>query len=325
MKTMTKILTFVFLCGLGLLGAPMARATCLTLSIKNVSVTQSYVGGAGAYSPFTATTYNQTVAFDVSGGAVTVACSYFITLSAGSSGNNGQRTLVLGSKILNYNAYTDSTNTNILKDLTTATASQILTGSFGIGSGLTNHHTFSWTITPQQIVNATTSPYSDTVTLTVYTGILGILPVQVATQTLTFQSTVDSDVDLSLVPSGSAFNIASTLETVDFGNLASGASQGFDLVIRSDSGYKVTLQSANKQALLIQNAAYTDTVPYTMTINGTSVDLSSGAAVSPVAVSGVTTAQTGVALPIVITLGTLTGHETSGTYQDIVTVTVSAD
>jgi hypothetical protein len=320
-----KMLMLVLLCGLWLLGVSSAQATCLTLTIKNVSVTQSYVGGAGAYSPFTATTYNQTVSFDVSGGAITVACSYFLTLSTGSSGNNAQRTLVLGGKSLNYNAYTDSTNTNILKDLTTATASQVITGSFGIGSGLTNHHTFSWTIAPQQITNSTTAPFSDTVTLTLYTGVLTVLPVQVATQTLTFQSTVDSDVDLALVSSGSAFNIASTLETVDFGNLVSGASQGFDLVIRSDSGYKVTLQSANKQNLLIQNAAYTDKVPYTMTIAGSSVDLSSGAAVSPVAVSGVTTAQTGVALPIVITLGTLSGHETSGTYQDIVTVSVSAD
>ena len=46
---------------------------------------------------------------------------------------------------------------------------------------------------------------------------------------------------------------------------------------------------------------------------------------SPVAVLDATTAQTGVVLPVVVKLGTLTGHETSGAYQDVVTVTVSAD
>ena len=97
------------------------------------------------------------------------------------------------------------------------------------------------------------------------------------------------------------------------------------MVIRSDDGYKVTLQSANKQKMVIQNAGYTDKVAYTLTIGGTAVDLTSGAAVSPVAVSGATTAQGGVVLPVVVTLGTLTGKETAGTYQDSVTVTVSAN
>ncbi len=304
-----------------------ARADCLTLTIKNLTLTQSYAGSSAAYNPFTATTYNQTVSFDVSGGATTTAvCNYFLALGAGASGNASQRTLALGGKTLNYNAYIDSSNSNILKDLGTATASQVIAGTFAANtSNATNHHSFSWTITTQQIRNATTSFYTDSAALTLYTGILNLLWLQVDTKTITFQSKIDSAVDLSLVDSGGAFNVTDSLQTVDFGNMVSGASQGFDMVIRSDDGYKVTLQSANKQAMVIQNAAYTDKVAYSLKVGGAVVDLSSGAAVSPVAVSGATTAQGGVVLPVVVTLGTLTGHETSGTYQDIITVTVSAN
>ena len=310
---------------LWLIAAP-AEAACVGMAIKNLVLTQSYTGGSGAYNPFTATTYNQTVSFDVQGGAQVAVCNYFLTLGTGASGNNSQRTLALGAKTLNYNAYIDSSNSNVLKDLTTANASQVISGSFAVGtSGATNHHSFSWTITPQQIRNATTSFYSDSAALILYTGILNVLWVQADTQTITFQSKVDSAVDLALVNTGGAFNITSTLQTVDFGTLASSASKGFDMVIRSDDGYKVTLQSANKQKMVIQNASYTDKVAYTMTIGGTAVDLTSGAAVSPVAVSGATTAQGGVVLPVVVTLGTLTGKETAGTYQDSVTVTVSAN
>lgn len=323
---MKRVSRCLWLIGLILFGAARAEAGCLTLTIKNLTLTQSYVGGSGAYNPFTATTYNQTVSFDVSGGAVTVACTYFLALGAGASGSTSQRTLVLGAKTLNYNAYIDSSNSNILKDLTTATASQVITGTFAAGtSGATNHHSFSWTITPQLVRNATTSVYSDTAALTLYTGILNTIWLQVDTKSITFQSAVDSDVDLALVDSGTAFNVTDTLQTVDFGNLVSGATAGFDLVIRSNDGYKVTLQSANKQNMVIQNAAYTDKVAYSMTVGGTSVNLSSGAAVSPVAAAAATTAQTGVVLPVVVTLGTLTGQETAGTYQDVVTVTVSAD
>ncbi len=307
-----------------LIWAPQARATCLSLSIANLTLTQTFVGGSGEYNPFTATTYNQTVGFDVSGGANLVPCTYFLVLAPGASGNATQRTLVSGAKTLNYNAYVDVNN--VLKDLGTATTSQVISGSFAVGtSGLLNHHTFTWTITPGQVRNATATRYSDSAVLTLYTGLLGVLWTQADTRTITFQSKVDSSVDLSLVDSTSPFDITDILQTVDFGNLVSGTTKGFDIVVRSDDGYKVTLQSANKQKLLIQNATYTDKVPYTLTVGGVTVDLSSGGAVSAVSSSGTTTTASGVVLPVVVKLGTLTGTETSGTYKDIVTVTVIAN
>ncbi len=304
--------------------AGIARAGCLTLSIKNLTVTQTFAGGSAAYNPFDSTTYNQTISFDVTGGGSGGLCNYFLTLGAGGSANATQRILTQGATTMNYNVYLDSTNTTVLKDFSAASLTSIIVGTFANNSSnVTNHHTISWTITPLQVKAATTSYLTDTATLTLYTGILNILPVQVDSKALTFQTKVDSSVDLSLVPSGIPFNLSSTQQTVDFGNMVSGTAKGFDMVIRSNDGYKITLTSANKQKMAYQGAA-TDKVSYTLKVNGAAVNLSAGTPVSPVAITG-TTNSTGVAVPVVVTLGALTGTETAGTYKDAITVTVSAN
>ncbi len=312
------------LCLLGL--AAPAGAGCLTLTIKNLTVTQTFAGGTAEYNPFDSASYTQTVGFDIYGGSTSVACSYFLVLGAGGSNTVSQRTMTLGGSTLKYNAYLDSSNTTILPDFSTATLTSVISGTFAaLSTNATNHHSFTWTISPQQVKAATTSRYSDTPALTLYTGVLNLVYLQVDTKTITFQSKVDSNVNLSLVDSGSAFNLSDNLQTVDFGNLTSGAVQGFDIVVRSNDGYKITLQSANNQNMVYQgSAAYTDKIAYTMKVNGSLVDLSAGTAVSPVAVTG-TTSAAGVALPVVVTLGTLTGHETAGTYKDTITVSISAN
>ena len=312
------------LCLLGL--APPAGAGCLTLTIKNLTVTQTFAGGTGEYNPFDTSTYTQTVGFDVYGGSTAVTCNYFLVLGTGGSNLASQRILAFGGSSLKYNAYLDSSNSTIFPDFFSATLTTAISGTFAAGtSNTTNHHSFTWTIAPQQVKAATTTRYSDTAALTLYTGVLNLVFVQVDTKTITFQSKVDSNVNLSLVDTGSAFNLSDNLQTVDFGNLTSGAVQGFDIVVRSNDGYKITLQSANNQKMVYQgSAAYTDKIAYTMKVNGGLVDLSAGTAVSPVAVTGTTTAA-GVALPVVVTLGTLTGHETAGTYKDTITVTISAN
>ena len=310
---------------LGSLMSLPAQAGCLTLTIKNLTVTQTFAGGTAEYNPFDTSTYTQTVSFDVYGGSTSVACTYFLVLGAGGSGNANARTMALGGSTLSYNAYLPSGST-IFSDLGTATLSSIITGTFAaLATNATNHHSFTWTITPQQIKAATTSRYSDSATLSLYTGVLNLVYLQVDTKTITFQSKVDSNVNLSLVDSGSAFNIGSNLKTIDFGSMTSGTVRTFDIVVRSNDGYKVSLQSANKQNMVYSDsAAYSDKVPYAFKVNGAVVDLSTGLPVSPVAVTG-TTSSSGVAMPVVVTLGTRTGNETAGNYKDTVTVSVIAN
>ena len=251
-----------------------------------------------------------------------------MTLSAGQSDDFNQRKLSEMTNRLNYNAYTDSGKSSILKALPAATQSEIIAGSFPVAVALiqTNTHKFFWTINPQQVVPASGTPYTDgNLTLSLYSGLLFLSPTLVTTKTITFRARVDSSVDVSLVESGKRFDIGETTQLIDFGTLESGEQRGFDVVVRSNNGYAVTMQSQNHQLLVHARApAIGETVSYSVIFNGGGVDLSTGAPVQVIAGTG-TTPATGIAFPIEFTVGTLSGNEVAGTYFDVINVEVTAN
>jgi len=304
------------------------QALCINLAFGDVPSLVMFEGGSSGYAVYDPQEYLQTVNFQVRGEATGVTCEYFVTLSVGQSGNFNQRTMSGISNILNYNAYVDSGKSNIFKSLPGATQSEIITGSFPIALALTqtNNHEFFWTINPQQIVSAIGVPYVDgNLTLNLYSGLFFLSPTLVATKTITFQAFVDSSVDVSLVESGKPFDIGETTQLVNFGNLESGEQRGFDVVVRSNNSYSVTMQSQNHQLLVhSREPTVSGTVPYSITFNGGGVDLSTGAPVQIIAGTD-TTPATGTAFPIEFTVGTLSGAEPAGTYSDVINVEVTAN
>lgn len=305
-----------------------AHALCLGMGLQGVPATATFQGATTEYQVYDPAQYLQTVNFQVGGGASIATCNYFVTLSPGNSGNPSQRKLVLGGSSLNYNVYTDLSLSNILKDLSTASASNVITGSFpvALGTGQTNNQSLYWTITPSQVVAANATRYQDTsLTLSLYTGLLLGVYVLADSKTITFRAQAESSVDLSLVSTGGAFSTSSTTQTVNFGTLSNGETMSYDTIIRSNDGYLVTMKSQNSEVMKQASPSVTTTVPYTMTFGGSLVNLSSGATTTVISHSGTTTPATGDRYATKFTIGTLTGGETAGTYQDVITVTVSAD
>lgn len=316
----------VFLC-LFLLPYP-AHAVCVSLAFGTVPSLATFEGGQDGYAVYDPQEYLQTVSFQVTEGANGAACEYFVTLSAGQSGNFNQRKMSEMINMLNYNAYTNSGKSSIFKALPTATQSEVINGSFPISVTLaqTNTHQFFWTINPQQVVQASGMPYADnTLTLSLYSGLLTLSPTLVVTKTISFQTHADSSVDVSLVESGKPFDISETTQLIDFGNLENGEQRGFDVVVRSNNGYTVTMQSQNRQLLVHQRAPVVpDTVAYDVIFNGGGVDLSTGAPVHVINGTG-TTPATGTPFPIEFTIGTISGNEAAGTYSDVINVEVTAN
>lgn len=312
-------------CLLPLLLAPhKAFAVCVGLSLSGLPATSTFQGAAGEYRVFDPAEYMQTVNFTVGGGAAVGTCDYFVALSTGGSGNANQRRMTRGADTLDYNVYTTAAKTNILKDAASAGAGQVISGSFPTGLGQSRGHSLYWTINPLQVVSADAARFQDVnLTLTLYSGLLLGIYLPADTATITFRAKAESSVDLSLVDSGGAFNAGDTAQTVDFGTLSSGEQMSFDTVIRSNDGYLVTLQSQNNQTL--KHLTHAATVPYTLTFGGGAVDLSSGAAVQATANPGATTPAAGDRFETKFTIGTLTGSEMAGNYQDVITVTVSAN
>src|SRR6266849_1287722 len=279
---MTRVI--IGLCLLALFPYP-AMAACLNLTLAGVPGIATFQGSSGQYLVYDPTQYLQTVNFRVQGEATGATCEYFVTLSAGQSGDFRQRKLTRDVHVLNYNVYTDVEKSNILKAPPTAGGNEIIVGKFPLPSGVnlnqTNDHSFFWTIDPLQIVPASTASYQDTtLTLNLYSGlVLGINTLQ-DTKTITFRTRAESSVDLSLVDSGAPFDLGDTIQVIDFGTLETGAQRGFDIVIRSNDAYRVTMRSENLQRVVHSRApAIGDAINYTVIFNGGEVDLTSGTAV----------------------------------------------
>ncbi len=305
-----------------------AHALCVNLALGSVPSLVTFEGGVGGYAVFDPQEFLQTVSFQVRGEATGATCEYFVALSAGQSGSFNQRKLSEMTNMLTYNAFTDGGKSHLLKALPIATQSEVIAGNFPVAVALaqTNTHSFFWTINPQQVVRASGMPYADgNLTLSLYSGLLLLSPTLVATKTITFQARVDSSVDVSLVESGKPFDISETTQLVDFGTLESGEQRGFDVVVRSNNGYAVTMQSQNRQ-LMVHTRAPTipDTVNYSVTFNGGNVDLSTGGPVQIITGAG-TTSAAGTPFPIEFTVGNLSGNEVAGTYVDVIDVEITAN
>jgi hypothetical protein len=324
MNAKNKIIFFLISFTIFQLSAFSAQALCVGISLTNVPGTASFQGSGNSYNVYDTSEYMQTVNFQVTGTASVLTCNYFVVLSPGGSGNSNQRTMS-GSTTLRYNAYIAANKANILKDFSSATASNIITGSFQTSlQTQVNNHSFYWTIDKQQVVRA--GNYSDnTLTVTLYNGTFGGINSQSDTATISFQGAVASSVDLSLVPSGGSFDPSDNNETLNFSPLTTAAQKNFDLIIRSNDGYSISLQSTNSQKL--RHSTYptvSDLINYSLTFNGGSVNLSGGGAVTVASSSGTTTSASGTSFPSSLTIGTVSSNQTAGSYSDYISVNVSA-
>lgn len=329
MAVSLRVAPLALTCAFFLAAPCRAYALCLGTQLQNVSATATFQGGAGEYNPYDPTEYMQAITFSVKGGASILNCNYFVTLSAGGSGNASARYMARPDGAhLNYNVYTNASKSAVLKSVPGATASEVISGTFTaiIGAGQVHHYTIYWTIDPLQTVGADMARMQDVnLELKLYEGLLGTIFAQPDTEEITFRARVDSSVDLSLVNTGAAFNISDTTQTVDFGTLEAGEVQAFDTIVRSNDGYAITIESQNGLLMRHERApAVNDAVPYSLKFDGQGISLPAGVPVTAITSSAVTPAA-GHRFPTQFTVGTITGAEAAGEYRDVITVTVSAN
>lgn len=299
-----------------------AEALCLGLRLQAAPSSVTFSGATGEYEVYTPVEHMQSASFKVTSPITAVPCDYFVTMTAGSYGSFAQRKMAKGAARLDYNIYTAASKTAVIKD--PGASGEQIAGNFSSSlSSQTNTHHFYWTITPGQVVRGGMPRFQDTVTIKLYAGLLLGIYTQVDTEVMTVQSKVESSIDLSLVNTGSAFNASDTTQTVNFGTLTTGGLQSYDTLVRSNEGYKISVQSQKKQKLEHQSLS-SAAIPYSFTFGGAAIDLTGGTAVEAAASSGVTPA-TGDRFTTNVTIGTVTGGEPPGTYEDVLTVTVTAN
>ncbi|NQV81102.1 MAG: spore coat protein U domain-containing protein, partial [Alphaproteobacteria bacterium] len=259
-----RTLTLLGMCAVGILiFSHEVQAAC---DLRLGTVPQFRWQGEGSgYNPFDATTYNQEGKIDVRNRSG--SCQYFVTVSEGNS-SNFSRYMTQGGSRLNYNIYDDVSQSNVLKDLPTASVNEVISGAFSAAD--TQRLTYAVSIPPGQTLPSGT--YRDQVKLRLYEGTLASNKF-VASKTLRLRSGLPKVAEVSVVPTGSPFDEGATAYTVSFGVLQEGERERFDLLARSNAGYRILMSSGNR-GVLERTGGASGVVPYTMTIDGRLVDLS---------------------------------------------------
>ena len=239
---------------------------------------------------------------------------FFVTFSINSSGNL-PRNLSSGANILHYQIYDSLSQNNVLSDLPTASINEVLSGVFSPDE-MEKRFTYFVVIPALQIQPPGT--YQDSVTLTVHEGTLNSYKSDRST-VITIATQVARLVELSIVNRGQPFVPESVTKELNFGGLEEGKSLGFDLRMRSNAGYTVTIESENNGFLKHTSLNDNSSIPYTFTLGGMLLDLSRGP-ITPISKNVITTAE-GDPYEGLVTVGTTKGAS-AGNYRDTITLTV---
>jgi hypothetical protein len=139
-----------------------------------------------------------------------------------------------------------------------------LSGSFPTGTAWTNLDlVFNVLLLPGAVVPAAT--YSGTLTVELYYGTDPAALSLWTSSNYEISATVAQYMDIAVVEVNAPFSAGGT-QLVNFGELIAYDDELMDLVVRSNTGYKVSVTSQNGSQLKHSLAEVTTTVPYTLTV-----------------------------------------------------------
>lgn len=256
------------------------------------------------------------------------ACNFGIGFSKGGAATYPNRRAVDVAKVLPYQLYQDNAFTKVLKDFPDITsANDVIQGGFGTGVNLNQTVQYYLVIpfqpgTGQSLYGA--GIYADAYNIHLYLGAdPTTFAAPVATTVVNFTPTVNPAIALSLVDSGAGFLSGATTKNLSLGELRDGQSAGFDLFVRTNAGFSISISSLNNSSLKTTIPGGTSTVPYRFYLNSVLVNLvgSSGAPVVALTGSG-QTSNSGLAYPVLFKIGPLAGSaKLAGPHADAITVT----
>ena len=294
MKTLQIIPAFLFLIFFSL--SPKAQASCgLSITASDIVLTWNL--------NFTSIAVSVQVSRSTSD-----ACNFSLSFSKGGAASYPTRRVTDGSHILRYQLYQDSGLTKILQDTADVTSvDQVVQGGFQAGA----------TPTTQTVNYYLEIPYNLATTPSFVTA--------VATKSVNISVTVSQMIALSLINSGGSFQLGQLTRNATFPTLTEGSTKTMDLRVRTNAGFTVTFSSTNNGTLAHTNPAKNSHVPYSLLVNGSSLNLSNSKLVPVTGLSGSgSTNLEGLAYPIKVVIGSVTGAGVlAGPHADDVTITAT--
>jgi hypothetical protein len=215
-----------------------------------------------------------------------------------------------------YQLYRTFPYVDVLKDVADAMSnSDVIYNTFATDAGSTQN-VESYRAVLGSSGSKPVGIYEDWVTVRLFEGTLSNYVLK-GTAYVGFVYSVTRSVDLSLVPTGGAFDLNSTSMTLDFGTMYAGEAKAFDIVIETNGGYSLSMSSLN--GVQMKHVSAIGSVPYSVRVNGNAVSLGSGNAT--VATGSGVSPLGGNRVPVALTIGSLS-NSVSGNYSDSITVTV---
>jgi hypothetical protein len=251
-------------------------------------------------------------------------CSFFVTVDDGSAWSYASRRLVRydHSATIPVQICADTACSKILKHFPEiSSTNDVLSGTFPDGQH--SPQEIEFVLRPQLggVGYGRFGSYDDNFAVRVYEGTFGWHSLE-DTDTFNIRYTVSKKIDLSVVNTGSPFDPGATSKTLDFGRLATAKAMSFDLVLKYNAGYQVKLSSENDGAL--KNATSSYKIPYALVVNGSLVDLSGSSHHPQVVGQGWgASPDAGKRLPGTVTIGPVNSATQAGSYQDVITITVT--
>jgi spore coat protein U-like protein len=295
--------------------APLStQAACKKLSVD--SIDRAVFNPVGGYDVFGANTAPTTAPVSIHNS--TGSCSYFITVGTGQSGGP-EREMRNGAGILRYQIYAAANQGNILRDIPGAAVNEVLGGTLGPGDQ-SHQRLFYLAVPAHQVVPPGT--YRDTVAITLYEGDLSAYT-EIRSRNVQIQAFVPERIDLSVVDTGMAMDPSRSSRVIDFGSLTQGKTSSFDLLVRSNAGYTITMMSENNGAMKILDPGDSSTIPYVFRLAGSAINLDSKRA-TVISSSATSTTAAGEPHNMQVTIGPV-GDATAGDYQDNLTITIIAN
>ena len=293
-----------------LIAAPSAHAEC-GLKISNLkSVNFSGHFGRG-YEVFDRDQHSETAEVTIE--RKSGSCAFVVGFSAG-SGSFAQRKLTSGATALNYQLFKDAGGRRVLKDVPSASSEEVFSGVLAAGQ---DSVTFQFVFIVPLLQVVPPGDYIDNVMVRVYEGSVQSAQLRDQEQ-LTLRAHVPTVAEFTMGDSVTFETIQSDV-CVDFGELTTGETKDLKLRARSNSGYRITMQSQNGGALVNADPREGSRIAYGVEVDCQTTTLGYGLA-TVIQQAGLTTAA-GREHTLLFRIGTVEGAA-SGTYRDVIVVTM---
>lgn len=249
---------------------------------------------------------------------------YFIFFGKGSANNYQRKAYSSGGKSINYNLHRYINLSGTLKDYNDALNSNEYVAGAAESKLTTYSNKFYVSLPGSESQDSPQSGiYTDSVQVRLY-SFDNIRNEYRFEKSLNFTISISSNkkIQVSLIDEGEVFDPNSTMKVLDFGNLSQGQEQGVDLRVVSNTSYRISLSSLNNGKL---NHSKGDTIEYSLKSNGSFFSMSSSST-SPVSIgNGNPTSTAGDRYNLRIRISGTIENKTAGLYQDIITITATAN